>query len=126
MTDSISAPSGWPDRLALCDDGESQYWIEYRVMLVTRRRRPVFEDGAVRERAEALLRSAATEMDCRISWCEVAVATVEAHVEAPPTLSPREVASGLRQRVEDELAPEVGGKVFVRRHAVMTRLRADT
>ena len=118
MLDSMLAPAGRPDDRTLCDDSESQYWIEYHVLLVTRRRRPVFEDAAMRERVESLLRSAATEMGCRVSGCEVAYATVDVQVEALPTLSPRDVAVGLRQRLEDELAPEAG--VFARRYVVTT------
>ena len=111
---------GRPHDLALRDDGESQYCIEYRVVLVTRRRRPVFEDAALRMRVETRLRSAATEMECRVGWSDVTYATVEAHMEAPPTLSPRDVAVGLRRRLEDELAPECAGDVFAGRYVVMT------
>lgn len=120
MTAPTMPSDGWPRDLALRDDGESQYWIEYRVVLVTRRRRPVFEDAALRSRVETRLRSAATEMECRVGWCDVTYATVETHVEAPPTLSPRDLALGLRQRLEDELALEAGGDVFARRYVVTT------
>lgn len=129
-----------PDRLVfdvpvptLRDDGEAVYAVAYWVALVTRRRRPLFEDPAVRERCEALVRAAAevgardAQSACRVTCCEVWPAEVRARVEAPPGLSPREVAERVRAGATAALA-EAGHPrdALARRYVVTTVPVAET
>ncbi|OZC01483.1 hypothetical protein [Rubricoccus marinus] len=58
----MSGPSAVLDDSPLCRDGDVLHRIVYRVELVTRRRRPLFEDGAVRDRVEALVEATAEAM----------------------------------------------------------------
>ena len=88
----------------------------------------------MRERVDALVRASARAMGCRVACCEVAPATVVAQVEAPPTLSPRAVAVGLRDGVAGPLAEADGmaeavrqwGGVFVPQYVVTTGEVAET
>ena len=115
----------------LRDDGEARYWLTYCVLLVTRRRRPLFADAAVRERCEALLRASAEAAGCRVVCCEVWPAEATMHVEAPPGLSPAELVRRLREGVGSPLAAEVeavrqAGGAFARRYVVTTVPVAET
>ena len=109
-------------------DGDVLYRIVYRVELVTWRRRPLFEDGAVRDRVAALVETTAEAIGCRVACCEVYPATVVVHVEVRPSLSPAAVARGLRDGVSGPLAAEVEevrtwGGVFVPQVVVTTSER---
>lgn len=127
-----SAPSDLvrPDPL-LEDDGRARYRLTYCVLLVTRRRRPLFADPAVRARCEALLRASAEAAGCRVVCCEVWPAEATVHVEAPPGLSPAELVRRLREGAGGPLAAEVEavrqvGGAFARRHVVTTAPVAET
>ena len=111
----------------LRNDGEAVYAVAYWVAVVTRRRRPLFEDPAVRARCEALVRAAAEVSVCRVTCCEVWPAEVRARVEAPPGLSPREVAARVRAGATAALA-EVGHprEALARRYVVTTVPVAET
>ena len=82
----------------------------------------------MRGRAEALLRASAEGMGCRVTRCEVALASAVVWVEAPPAVSPSELAAALRDGVSGPLAAEAGvvaeavdewGGVFVPQYGVV-------
>ena len=60
-----------PDSPSYQDDGVVVHWLRYHVVLVTRRRRPFFEDAALAARADELVRRAAEGLGCRVAVCEV-------------------------------------------------------
>jgi REP element-mobilizing transposase RayT len=107
------------------DDGRAASALVYHVVLVTRRRRPLFREGAVARRVEALLGEAAGGAGCALESCEVGASWVRLAVRAPSTLSPHIVVTRLRRDAAGPLKREVEearrtGAVFVRRYLVST------
>ncbi|MDT7858159.1 transposase [Rubrivirga sp. S365] len=106
-------------------EGPAVSAIVYYVLLVTRRRRPLFEDAAVKARAEELVVASAEGAGLGVRFVDVAPATVTVHVEAPPTMSPHEVVRAIRQPTASALKAEFEAvrrahSVFVRRYLVTT------
>ena len=107
------------------DDGVVVHWLRYHVVLVTRRRRPFFEDAALAARADELIRQAAEGLGCRVAACEVRPSVVRLEVEAPAGLSPLSVATRIARGVAGPLKAESGavrrsGAAFVHRYLVST------
>ena len=114
-----------PDSPRYADDGRSVSALTYYVRLVTRRRRPFFENPAVCARARELLHASAEALECRVVQCEVSASAVSLAVTAPPTLSPHVLVTHLRHGVAGPLKEEFeevrrAGAVFVRRYLVST------
>ncbi len=118
------------DNESLDDDGRALHKLEYHILLVTRRRRPLFADEAPRTRCHELLMGVLDEQECRVERLAVHPSTVTLHVFAPPTVAPhilvqklREVAGPLRAEYP-EMVP--GGGVFIRRYIVTTMPTSET
>ena len=108
------------------DDGVVVHWLRYYVVLVTRRRRPFFEDAGLAARADELVRQAAEGLGCRVAACAVqAVGGCSLEVEAPSRLSPFSVATRIARGVagvlkEENEAVRRSGAAFVHRYLVST------
>lgn len=106
-------------------EGPAVSAIVYYVLLVTRRRRPLFADAAVKARVEELVVESAEEIGLGVRCVDVAPATVTVHVEAPPTMTPHEIVRAIRQPTAAALKVEFEAirrahSVFVRRYLVTT------
>ena len=111
--------------------GPSVHALVYYVLLVTRRRRPLFAEPAVATRAEALFREAAEQMGLGVECVDVNPATVTMHVVAPPTVAPHKMVRDLRRAVTTPLKEEFehiasAGGVFVRDYMVTSMPVPDT
>ena len=111
--------------------GPSVHALIYYVLLVTRRRRPLFQDPAVATRLEELLRAEAERQGLGVECIDVNPATVTIHVEAPPTVSPHKMVRDLRRAVTAPLKEEFegiasAGGVFVRDYMVTSMPVPDT
>ena len=119
------APTVWAGPSAgYDDDGRALSALTYHVVLVTRRRRRLFEDAAVAARVEALLEAGARGAGCAIEACEVGPSHVRLAVRAPATTSPHVVVTHVRRAAaalkgESEAARRLGA-VFTRRYLVST------
>ena len=111
------------------DDGRALSALTYHVVLVTRRRRRLFEDAALASRVEALLGEGAERAGGRLVACEVGPWWVRLAVRAPATVSPHVVVTHVRRAAaarkgEAEAARRLGA-VFVRRYLVSTEPVSD-
>ena len=118
----VATTTGSPTYL---DDGVVVHWLRYHVVLVTRRRRPFFEDAALAARADELVRQAAEGLGCRVVACEVRPTHLLLEVEAPSRLSPFSVATRVARGVAGTLKAESeavrkSGAAFVHRYLVST------
>ncbi|PAP74208.1 transposase [Rubrivirga marina] len=119
------APTVWEGPSAdYDDDGRALSALTYHVVLVTRRRRRLFEDAALAARVETLLSEGARAAGCAIEACEVGPWWVRLAVRAPVTMSPHVVVTHVRRgaaalKGESESARRLGA-VFVRRYLVST------
>ena len=116
------APSGEAD---YDHDGRAIHWLLYYVLLVTRRRKPLFEDEAAKARCEELLAASARGIGCEVVRSEVNPSTVIVHVKAPPTVAPHNLVSRLRRETAGPLLEEFEairrvGAVFVHQYMVTT------
>jgi REP element-mobilizing transposase RayT len=108
------------------DDGRSATWIEYHVLLVTRRRQPYFADERARARVDELLRAAAAGVGCEVLDLDVWPSSAHVRVKAPPAIAPHMVVRALRRGVAGPLKAEFEairrvGAVFVRPYLLATR-----
>ena len=108
------------------DDGRSATWIEYHVVLVTRRRQPYFADVRAKARVEELLCEAAVGVGCEVRGLDVRPSSAQVRVKAPPGIAPHLVVRALRRGVAGPLKAEFeairrGGAVFVRPYLLATR-----
>ena len=106
-------------------EGPAVSAIVYYILLVTRRRRPLFVDATVKARVEELVIESAEEMGLGVRCVDVAPATVTVHVEAPPTVTPHEIVRAIRQPTASALKAEFEAirrahSVFVRQYMVTT------
>ena len=106
-------------------EGPAVSALVYYILLVTRRRRPLFEDAAVKARVEELVIESAEEMGLGVRCVDVAPATVTVRVEAPPTVTPHEIVRAIRQPTASALKAEFEAirrahSVFVRQYMVTT------
>ena len=107
------------------EEGSAVSSLVYYALLVTRRRRPLFADEAVRARVEALVREAAEGVGAAVRRVAVLPATVRVEVEAPATLSPHDLVGAIRRETTAGLKAEFEAvqrahSVFVRRYLVTT------
>ncbi|OZC01264.1 transposase [Rubricoccus marinus] len=103
--------------------GPSVHALTYYVLLVTRRRRPLFEGAAAAARLKELLRLEAERMGLGVESIDVNPATVTIHIHAPPTLSPHKIVRELRRAASGPLREEFphiksAGGLFVRDYMV--------
>ena len=106
------------------DDGRAVSALVYHVVLVTRRRRPLFEDAALAARVEVLLGEAARGAGCTLEACEVGPWWARLSVRAPAAVSPHVAVTHVRRgaaalKGEFEAARRLGA-VFTRRYLVST------
>ena len=124
------APTVWEGPSAdYDDDGRALSALTYHVVLVTRRRRRLFEDTALAVRVEALLGEGAEGAGCVLEACEVGPWWVRLAIRAPATLSPHVAVTHVRRAAaalkgEAEAARRLGA-VFVRRYLVSTEPVSD-
>ena len=114
-----------PDSPPYRDEGSAVSSLVYYALLVTRRRRPLFADEAVRERVAALVRQAAEGVGAEAQRVAVLPSTVRVELEAPATLSPHDLVGTIRRETTAGLKAEFEAvrrahSVFVRRFMVTT------
>lgn len=125
MPDRDGGGEADPSRPEYDSDYRSVYWIRYYVLMVTRRRRPFFEDEKARARCEELMGEVAEQEGCRVVSCEVRPSRVIVEVLAPPTISPHSLVTRLRHDAAGPLKaefPEIetAGGAFAHRYMVTT------
>ena len=113
------------DSLPYREEGPAVSSLVYYALLVTRRRRPLFAEAAVRERVEALVRAAAEGAGAEVQRVVVLPSTVRVEVEAPATVSPHDLVGAIRRDTTAGLKAEFEAvrrahSVFVRRYLVTT------
>ena len=122
---SVEARAPDPSRPDYDSDDRSVYWLTYYLLMVTRRRRPFFEDEQARARCEELLPEIAGAIGCEIVRCEISPAQVIVEVKAPPTKSPHTIATRLRHDAAGPLKAEFptiarAGALFAHQYMVTT------
>lgn len=103
--------------------GPAVHALVYYILLVTRRRRPLFAEAAVAARVGELIAARGVEMGLGMQRVQVDPATVTIHVRAPPTLSPHKIVRELSRAVSAPLRAEFAhvrdlDGVFVRDYMV--------
>ncbi|OZC01485.1 transposase [Rubricoccus marinus] len=106
-------------------DGQAVYWLRYYVLIVTRRRRPFFQDERARRRCEELMTEIAGQIGCEVVRCQVSPAQVIVEVMAPPKMAPHSIAHRLRYDAAAPLKAEFEeiarvGAAFAHQYMVTT------
>lgn len=122
---SVEARAPDPSRPDYGSDGRAVYWLTYYILVVTRRRRPFFEDELAKRRCEELMPEIAAGIGCEIVECEVSPSQVIVQIKAPPTKSPHSIATRLRHDAAAPLKAEFeeiarAGAVFAHQYMVTT------